>query len=301
MLDSPPHPLSRSPVVSGYIYALLAAVLWSFIGPFSKNCLAAGIEPIETAFWRAFFGGLCFMVQTAFCGGLRIPRRDAAVFFLFGGWSVGVLFGALQISIQLSGAAMAMVLLYTAPAWVAVTSRVLFHEAITRQKLIAICIALGGTGLICFSGGSLPGEYSLLGIICGLLSGLAYASHFPFYTWWRSAYSTGTIYTYMLLGGAAFLLPFARFSPDKSLEAWGNLLALGVFTNYIAYVSLALSLQRIRQIQAAVIGNIEPILATVWVWMFFGESFNYYGWFGCGLVIGAVFLLTIERKTVPRL
>ena len=287
--------ISRSRVVSGYVYAALAAVLWSFIGPFSKGALAAGVSPIETAFWRALLGALCFAAHTSFFGSLRISRRDAVIFFLFGGWGIGVLFGALQVSIHLSGAAMAMVLMYTAPAWVAVASHFIFHEAISRQKLAAIGIALGGAALICFSGGSLPEEYSPLGIACGLLSGLAYASHFPFYSWWKTRYTTGVLYTYMLLGGAVFLLPFTQFAPEKSWEAWGHLLALGILTNYVAYIALGRSLQLISQIQSAVIGNIEPILATLWVWLFYGENFTVHGWLGCGLVIGAVFLLTIER------
>jgi DME family drug/metabolite transporter len=287
---------SRSRVISGYVYTALAAVLWSFIGPLSKGVLAAGVSPIETAFWRALIGALCFAAHTAFFGSLRIRRRDAALFFLSGGWGVGVFFVSLQVSIQLSGAAMAMVLMYTAPVWVAVASRYLFHEAISRQKLIAIYIALAGVALICLSGGSLPEEYSLLGIACGLLSGLAYASHFPFYTWWNSRYSTGVIYTYMLIGGTVFLLPFSQSLPGNSWEAWANLLALGTLTTYAAYIALGRSLQRISQIQSAVVGNIEPVLATLWVWMFYGENFTTPGWLGCGLVIGAVFLLTTERK-----
>lgn len=289
------RPLFRFQDASGYGYAALAAALWSLIGPLSKGSLAAGTAPAETAFWRALLGGLCFVAQTALAGGLRIPWRHAAVFILFGGWGVGVLFGALQVAIRESGAAMAMVLMYTAPVWVAFGSRFLFREAVSRQKGLAIGIALAGTVLVCLAGGSLAGEPSLLGIGCGLLSGLAYASLFPFYTWWKAVHPAGTIYTYMLLGGAACLLPFAPVLPGKSAEAWGYLLALGLLTNYAAYYALALSLQRINQVQAAVIGNIEPILATFWVWLLFGEQFTATGWLGCGLIIGAVFLLTADR------
>ncbi|MDL2269063.1 EamA family transporter [Desulfosarcina sp. OttesenSCG-928-A07] len=289
-----------SHAAAGYFYAVLAAILWSLIGPFSKVCLASDIGPVEAAFWRVFLGGMCFLVQAAMHGSLFISWRHAVLFFLFGGWGVGVLSGALQISIQLSGAAMAMVLMYTAPAWVAVASRVLFHEPISRQKFLAICIALGGTTLICFSGGSLMEEHSSVGIFCGLLSGITYASHFPFYTWWKHSYPAETIYAYMLLGGAAFLLPFSDFTPDKPVESWGYLISFGFLTNYIAYIALTKSLQRINPVKTAVIGNIEPILATILVWMFFGENFTHYGWFGCGLVIFAVFLLTLEKKPAPQ-
>lgn len=281
---------------AGYAYAACAAALWSLIGPLSKECLSEGISPLEVAFWRAFIGGLCFMGQSAVSGGLKIAAGPACIFLCFGAWGIGVLFGALQVSIQLSGAAMAMVLLYSAPAWVAVFSRILFKEAVSRQKLTALGVALAGTALVCFSGGSLNAEYSALGVVCGLAAGVAYATHFPFYVWWNPRYSTATIYTYMLLGGAAVLYPFVDFHAGKTMNAWACLLALGVVTNYVAYLATGRSLQRISQVQAAVIGNIEPVLATLWVWLFWNENFSLYGWMGCILVISAVFLLTAERS-----
>ena len=107
----------------------------------------------------------------------------------------------------------------------------------------------------------------MLGIVCGLISGLCYASHFPFYVWWQPRYSTATLYAYMLLGGALALLPFVDFAPTRSWTAWANLLALGVVTNYGAYLAYGRSLQLISQVKAAIIGNIEPVLATFWVWV----------------------------------
>lgn len=132
-----------------------------------------------------------------------------------------------------------MVLMYTAPAWVALASRFLFHESISRRKLAGIGIALVGAMLIGLSGGSLPTEFSSLGIACGFISGLAYASHFPFLAWFNTRYSTATIYTYMLLGGGIFMLPFASFPRDAPADGWWCLLALSLLTTYAAYVALA--------------------------------------------------------------
>ncbi|MDR3361846.1 MAG: EamA family transporter [Desulfovibrio sp.] len=294
MSTIPPQPSGQ--FLSGFLYAAAAAFFWSLIGPFTKGCLAFGVTAMETAIWRALLGGLCFAGQTALAGGLRIPLRHAALFFFFGVLSIGVLFSCFQLGIHLSGAAMTMVLLYTAPAWVAIFSWFFFHEVISRRKLLAIAIALAGVTLVCFSGGSLPGSLSVPGIICGLLSGIAFASQLPFYVWWKTRYPASTIYTYMLLGGTVAMLPFTDFAPDKPWDVWLNLLALGVVTNYLAYVALAMSLQRISQVHTAVIGNLEPVLGTLWVWMFFGENFIPTGWLGSCLVMSAVFLLTSKGK-----
>ena len=102
----------------------------------------------------------------------------------------------------------------------------------SSRKGIALGLALFGTALVCFSGGSLNAEPSVLGIVCGLISGLCYASHFPFYVWWQPRYSTATLYACTPLGGALALLPFVDSAPTRSWTAWANLLALGVVTNY---------------------------------------------------------------------
>ena len=70
--------------VTGYLYVLAAAVLWSLIGPFSKICMEEGLAPLEVAFWRALLGGICFFAQTGICGGARIPVKHAMFFCLFG-------------------------------------------------------------------------------------------------------------------------------------------------------------------------------------------------------------------------
>ena len=69
--------------MTGYLYVLAAAVLWSLIGPFSKICMEEGLAPLEVAFWRALLGGICFFAQTGICGGARIPVKHALFFCVF--------------------------------------------------------------------------------------------------------------------------------------------------------------------------------------------------------------------------
>lgn len=283
--------------MTGYLYVLAAAVLWSLIGPFSKICMEEGLAPLEVAFWRALLGGICFFAQTGICGGARIPVKHALFFCLFGVLSISVFFSSLQISIQLSGAAMAMVLLYTAPAWVAVFSRILFHESFSSRKGIALGLALFGTALVCFSGGSLERRAvrarhrlrahirPLLRLAFSLLClGGSPATPPPPCTPTccseaRSPYSPSWISPPPARG---------RRGPTCWPSAWSR--------TYGAYLAYGRSLQSINQVKAAIIGNIEPVLATFWVWLFWNENFSAYGWAGSALVISAVFLLTADRS-----
>ena len=287
----------RQNMFNGYVWILLAALLWSLLGVVSKFCQHAGVLPLETAFWRAAIGCAFFLAHAALTGGLRIPLRHALTFMLFGAWGVGVFFGAMQMAIKLSGGATAVVLLYTAPVWVAVFSRFLFDEHITRRKALAVLIALSGTALVCFSGGSLPGETSLEGIGFGLLSGLCYATHYPFYRWWQRRYSTASIYGFMLLGGVAALGFSGPVHVDHAPDTWGWLFALGLLTCYMAYICYGQGLKRISLVRAAVTCHLEPVLGTLWVWLFWNESFSASGWMGGALVLSAVFLLTTDKTS----
>lgn len=285
-----------SSFASGYGFALLAAALWGLLGPVSRLCFAGGVEPLEVAFWRAVVGGACFAAHGLFRHELAVRPGHGIVFCLFGVVGVSLFFGTYQVAVRESGAALAVVLLYTAPAWVAVFSRLLFGESLTGRKLAALAVAMTGTALVCLSGGSLGGAASWVGIACGLGAGFFYATHYPFYNWWQNRYSTATLYTYMLLAGAAALYPFVTFTPGKTALTWAGMAFLGIFCTYGAYLAYGAGLRRISPVRAAVVSNLEPVLGTLLAWAWWGESFSPLGWAGGVLVLGAVALLTTDRR-----
>ena len=280
----------------GYGLAVAAAVLWSVIGPLSRACFAAGMEPGEVAFWRLALGGLCFLLHALLRGECHTSRHDATCFVLFGIFGVASFFLSLQVAIERSGAALAIILMNTAPAWVAVFSRMLFKEHSSRGQLLALVLAMAGTVLVCLSGGSLGGPTSLLGLACGLISGFTYALQYPFCVWWKDRYSTAMLFAATFLPAAAVLWPFTHFATDKPLSVWLVLLALGTLTTYGAYFTYGLSLRLISPVRAAIISNLEPVLGTFLAWMFWNEMFLPIGWAGCVLVLFAVILLTLRKE-----
>ena len=266
-------PASRR--LAGTLFILGAALVWSVVGLFSKHCLQAGMEPLQCAFLRAFFGFVAFFVHMALAKRFRIPWRHALAFTLFGAWGIGVYFTCAQYTIKLSGAAMDIILQYTAPFWVAVFARILFGERLTRTKLFCMGLAAAGTVCVCLSGGSIPGEVSWIGITTGLVSGLCYASHYPFTRWWQKVYPSFIIFAWMLF------------------DVWLASAGTGVVCTYLAYVCLAEALKRISLVQTVVTSELEPVLAMLWLWLAFGECFIPIGWIGSALIIAAVLLMTL--------
>ena len=276
----------------GYIFAALAALLWAFLGPLGRICMADGLSPQETAFWRAIFGAFFFWLHAVPRGLVRVPPRIALTFIAFGCVGIGALFGAYFLAVEKAGAALAAILLYTAPAWVALLSRLFFHEAFTGPKLLALALALIGVVLACLSGGGLPQGASLLGIAAGLTAGFCFSLHYIFGTHYLKQYSPITLYCWCLPAGALLLLPFIAFEA-KSSTVWITLAMLGFFCTYAAYWSYCEGLKRLPPTVVAVVATLEPILAALLAWWWWGELFSPLGWAGASLIIGAVLLMIL--------
>ncbi|WP_126378646.1 DMT family transporter [Desulfovibrio ferrophilus] len=283
-------------ISSGYGFAVLAAFCWSLMTLFSKILFAAGLSPLEISFWRASIGCICFGIHASYSYSLKIKPSRALLFMLWGMLSIGGLFYVFFMSMQYNGAAMGEILLYTAPVWVAVFSRFISREVVSRRRWLAIVVALVGVTFVCFSGGSLQTETSATGVSCGLASGLIYAMQYPFFKYWQKQYSTEVLYTYLQLGGSLVLLPFIHFNVPYSTQTWSVVVMTALFTGYMAFWAYGQSLKRIPQVHVAVFCNLEPILGTVWVCCFFGENFTLAGWAGFSLIILAVFMLSLELK-----
>ena len=106
--------------IKDYLLIASAALLWGFIGPISKLALAEGVLPLEIAFWRGVLAWLFFGAQALWMKELHLNRRDIVPLLFFAVTGVSMFYGFYQLAVKHGGAALAAVLLYSAPAWVAV-------------------------------------------------------------------------------------------------------------------------------------------------------------------------------------
>ncbi|WBF68545.1 DMT family transporter [Desulfovibrio subterraneus] len=283
--------------MKGYAFVLLAASMWALLGPVAKFGLAAGMTPLELAFWRAASGTLLFGIHARRTGTMRARPKDIPVFLMFGCTGVALFFGSYQLAVQGAGAALASILLYTAPAWVALLSRLLFGEPLSRMKTMALGLAMCGAGLVCLSGG-IGDSVTTAGILFGLLSGFTYSLHYIFGKTYLETYSSVTLYMWSLPAGALALLPWVEFTPPTPTGI-AVILVLGVVCTYGAYYAYCEGLKRLEATRVAVIANAEPVLAALLALWWWDELLSPLGYFGGALVLGAVMLIVFDRPAVP--
>ncbi|EHJ48492.1 protein of unknown function DUF6 transmembrane [Solidesulfovibrio carbinoliphilus subsp. oakridgensis] len=289
--------------MAGYAYVLCAAALWGLIGPLSKLSFAAGMDTVEVAFWRAAVAWVFFAGQAVKNRETRIAPRDLPAVIGFGVAGIAGLFGAYVVAVEAGGAALASVLLYTAPAWVALMSWLFLKESMGGYKVAAVMATIAGVaGVSLGPGFSGQAAFSARAIGFGLLSGVTYALYYIFGKYYLGRYRTPTLFLYALPVGAFAMLPFVHFT-RPTLAGAVPCLALAVLSTYGAYSLYYAGLKRLEATRAAVVATLEPVIAAVLAYAMFGERFGTLGYLGAGLIIGSV-LLTVwdgarERLRAP--
>jgi drug/metabolite transporter, DME family len=291
-------PTSIPSVATGAAFVLIAAALWAIIGPLSRFMLGAGLHPLEMAVWRAAIAWVLFGAHLAVSRSgpdrWRVDRRDLPGIAALGILGVAALYATLPLAVREGGAALAAVLLYTAPAWVAILSFLILRERLGPRKLTALVLTIGGIAGIAFSGGS-EVRTSAAALGWGLASGISYASLFLFGKRYFARYQPATVFFYALPVALLCLLPLAPISP-KTQGAWIALLATGVLSTYGAYLAYSKGLMLLEATRAATISTAEPVIAAVLAFIIFGERFSALGYASAMLVIAGVLVAATERR-----
>ena len=285
--------------MKSYPYLMIAsgAALWGLIGIFVKALNEAGFSSMEITTIRAVTASsILFLYMTLQNRSmLRIRSGDIKYFLATGILSMVFFNWCYFTAINEISLSIAVVLLYTAPAFVIVISRFVFKEKITRYKVLAlICTAAGS----CLTAGLLPGmdiKVSLYGIIVGIGSGFGYSLYSIFAKLAARKYSPLTITAYTFFNAALFLLIFSSPADKLSLLLrWDILLyciGLGLIPSSLAYILYTAGLKNVETGKAAIIANIEPAVAIIIGTALFGDILTPSQIAGAALIFISVFIV----------
>ena len=159
----------------------------------------------------------------------------------------------------------------------------------------ALAMSLLGIIFVSLSGGGLPEGASLLGLICGIASGIAFALQFIVVKYFLQFCTTEQIYGYAFLTAAVVFFPCIAFS-EKTIEVWGALAGIGIVASFGGFLLYGLALSILRSTQVAAIVNIDPVFSTAWAFLFFGELLPPLGILGALLVLGGVGLTVLGSE-----
>ena len=274
-----------------------AGVCWGLISLFSQTLAAAGLDSFQIAATRCVLtcAGSAVYALVRARDAFRIRIRDIWMFLGTGVASIALFNTCYFASIAANGVSLAAMLLYTAPFFVVVLSALLFGEALTRVKLVALVVAFAGCLLVVGVGSDGAGV-TLAGVLVGLGSGIGYALYSIFGRFALRRYGAPTLLFYTFLFASLALMPFAHpvqlvCCIASSSRSVGAALALSFLSTLAPFACYTLGLAHMDTGTASIMAFIEPMVSLLVGVCHFGETLTSGNIAGIVCIAAAVLLL----------
>ena len=288
--------MNKSKMLTGYIYAVVSAVIYGCMPLMANYIYADGVSPMTLVFLRNFLA-LIPLAVLAFCEKktLKIPVKSLPY--------VGFL--------AAFGCCITPMLLFTAYRYIPSGTATVFHfiypavvvlggVAFFRKKLPlgnAISILLCAFGIALFYTPGQPLNWTGAGI--SLLSGVTFAVYvlflpaFPF----RSNVN-GFLFSFYVAAASSiisFILCIAtgQFALPASLTGWGLCALFAILVTVCAVVLFQQSAFMIGSERTSILSTLEPITSVVVGIVIFQEQINARILVGSLLVIAASLLIAV--------
>jgi drug/metabolite transporter (DMT)-like permease len=269
--------------------AVSSGVCFSVSTVYAQKALDARLPVVVVAGARPVIGCALLFTVTAVAGRQAIAGRVRLQLMGIGLFTAAQIFLLYQ-SVERISAPLAVLLLYSYPALVAVLSLVVLHERAGPLKVVAIAASLAGVLLIV----GLPASHvSVVGFACGLGAGLSLAIYIVL----ASAASRGirplTAVTWIQLGAAIAYLPGLAVAGRTGMDAAGWLLPVGLAAGAATALFLT-SVHRLGPTTASIAATIEPISTAVLSAAVLGVTLTATQAYGGLLILAALVLISLD-------
>lgn len=269
-------------VNSGYLALLGTALAWSFSGVFSKvNSQPGFLISAVSSFTALVF--YLVVIRPA----IRVNR--IVLLAAAASYVMGITF---TYANKLTSVGSAIVLQYSSTAFVALYTAIDERRLPSPRKVLVIIMAL--TGMVAFFFDGLSPERvagNLLAIASGAFFGLMF---------FLNAKPGSSPVTSSMISCTISLVPGIAFIPrlpQVAAHEWLLMVAGGTVCSGLANVCFARGIRKVDPLSANLITMLEVVLAALWSFLIFHESFGRYALVGAVLIMGSIVIdLVLERR-----
>ena len=295
----------KSEQKKGYILVLTAGALWGTIGFFATLLSNLGMNAAPVAFYRVLFSAvmlaLILLIKGKGVSLFRISRRGLISCILIGFISQAFYNVCYMNAIEQNGMATAAVFLYTSPIYVALLSRLFFHEPLSGNKILAILVNIIGCVLTVTGGAFSEQRISAFGLMMGILAGFTYAM-LPILS--RTGADDEDPYTaafYGQLFGTILLFflvrPWQNIGTAFSWQIVLVLIGFGVVPSALAYIAYYGGLGKITETsKIPILASIETVVAAGIGLMAFGQKLGPAKIIGIILVLCSIAIMNVHGR-----
>lgn len=281
---------------------MLAGSCWGIIGIFTRSMSAYGLSSVQITASRCFVVAVSLIIYLVLKDRKKFVIDFKDLWYFAGTGIISIIFFNVFyfITINQTPLSLASILLYTAPCFVMIMSAIFFKEKITKQKLIALCLAFSGcvftTGIISNNEISISG----MGIATGVASGFFYALYSIFGSVALKKYHPMTVTVYTFIVASVAILPFCKVGAlteavMNNSDLLSDILQIGIVSTLIPFLAYTKGLEKLEAGKAAVVAFVEPMVATMTGIIVFKEALTAQNVIGIILIFIAIVLLNMKR------
>ena len=286
---------------------LLAALLWATIGTayalYERHFAA---DPLTIVTVRALLAGA--IVSAWLIGrdraALVIERRDIPRFIAYGLVSVTLFYIVLIYSFQLTSVAVGTLLLYLAPAFVALGAALFLGDRLSLSTVAVLVMSFLGCLLIVEAYRPANLSANALGIGLGVLSALCYAGFSLIGKPLAARYRFSTVVFWYLCIGLSGLLAIKLVVAPTAWPSWTAMLVIGAYSgvfNTLLPVSLyTWGLRRLPPSEASLLATVEPVFAMLLAATVLDERLGWPQLGGAVCILAGVVVLALRSAVGQR-
>ena len=276
----------------GLALVVVGAFCFSLAIPFTR--WVKGLDAPTITFYRALFGFAFLALLTLWDrNAWRLSAYRAALPRLLAlGGAVSATALLYTYAVRHTSAANAVLLVNTAPVYVAVLAPLMLGEPRVRYTWLSLTLALGGVALITDPRTLSLASAELGGVVAGIFSGLGYGVVMLLSRSLRKRVNGLTQNLWSNGMVVLILLPWALRAPATDVTAnLSSLVPLGVFSLGLSYLLYFAGLARVRAQIVSIAALFEPLFGVMMGMVFFAEVPDLLGWLGGGLILLSVYLI----------
>ncbi len=271
---------AQSQRTTGILLLIAAALCWSLGGVLIKW---VQWNPMAIAGVRSFIAAI-----VVFAAYPRM-RMTITTTTLWGAVAYAGTMITFVAATKLTTAANAILLQYTAPAWVALFGTWFLKERTKRSDWLVLALVMAGMVLFFLDELTLMSRW---GNIIAITSGFCFAWVILITRKQRDGSPVLSVLLGNILAGLIGL-PF-MFGTAPDAKGWVGLFLLGVIQMGLAYVFLVKGLRYVPALEASLILLIEPVLNPVWVLLTLGERPGLLAMVGGFIILGSVTIRAVR-------
>lgn len=285
----------------GVVNGIISGVSFGMIPLFSIPVIAAGMDNVSILVYRFLFGSAAMLaILLLRKTNMRVSLSELLRIVLLAFFYIATALATLECYKYLSSG-IATALVYTDPIWCALIGLAFLGDKFSIKLTSSILLASLGVMMMTgvFSG---DGTFSMIGLLLGLASGLAYGIYLILVPRLKVKHIASLKLTfYVFFTGMWLLIAYSLMTnggveevPDSS--CWLDLALLGLIPTAISNICVTVSLKLIDSTIVAILGAFEPLTAMVVGVVILGEPLGFIGVVGGMLILVAVAILTINPQ-----